>query len=223
MKRYIGYFWRGCLVIAPVAITVYVAWMIIRTVDTLIPIGIPGVGFVVTVLLITLIGFLTSNVVGRTLVSELERALSKVPLVKLLYSSIRDLINAFVGERKRFDKPVAVRFGATGPRALGFVTRQNLPDASLSGMVAVYFPQSYNFAGNLLVVARDQVEPLDLNSVDVMTFIVSGGVSGLGVGQSMDSIPPPSGPLGPIKRGRSADATLLGVGMPGSDPSGKQS
>jgi len=188
MKTLFGYFWRGCLVIAPVAITVYVAWMIIRTVDTLIPIGIPGVGFVVTVLLITLIGFLTSNVVGRTLVSELERALSKVPLVKLLYSSIRDLINAFVGERKRFDKPVAVRFGATGPRALGFVTRQNLPDASLSGMVAVYFPQSYNFAGNLLVVARDQVKPLDLNSVDVMTFIVSGGVSGFGVGESI--LPP---------------------------------
>jgi hypothetical protein len=90
-------------------------------------------------------------------------------------------------------------------------------------MVAVYFPQSYNFAGNLLIVPRDQVEPLELNSVDMMTFIVSGGVSGFGVGQSIDSIPPPSGPLGGIKRGRSADATLLGVGLPGSDPTGKQS
>src|SRR5262245_9375796 len=105
MKRYIGFFWRGCLVIAPVAITVCIASLIVRTVNTLIPNRTPGVSFVVTVLLITLAGFLPPNVVGRTCVTALARALSKVPLVKLLYSSIRDLINAYVGEKKRFDKP----------------------------------------------------------------------------------------------------------------------
>lgn len=217
MKRSIGYFWRGCLVIAPVAITLYVAWTLIKTVDQLLPLGIPGLGFIVTVLIITLIGFLTSNVVGRAVVIGIERALSRVPLVKLLYSSIRDLINAFVGEKKRFDKPVAVDVIPGGPKALGFVTRQTLPIQAMGTLVAVYFPQSYNFAGNVLLVPRERIEPIDASSVDVMAFIVSGGVSGFGVGEKLEP-GPPSGPL--AARGQSASGTLLGVGM--TDPRSKQ-
>lgn len=202
MKQFLRYFLRGCLVLAPLALTLYIAWMVFSTVDQLLPVGVPGLGFVVTVVLITLVGFLTSNVVGKAVLDQTEKLFTRVPLVKLLYTSIRDLINAFVGDKKRFDKPVAVTLlPGSGAVALGFVTRESLhhlaahggaADRALSAHVAVYFPQSYNFAGNLLLVPRDQVQALELPSADVMAFIVSGGVSGMGIGEHGQSLPPPS-------------------------------
>lgn len=199
-KTLLGYFWRGCLVLAPVGITVYIAWMVITTIDRLIPVGIPGLGFVLTLGIITLVGFLTSNVVGKAVVNEAERWLARVPLVKLLYTSIRDLINAFVGDKKRFDRAVMVALVPGGSiKALGFVTRETLTHLEMKSHVAVYFPQSYNFAGNVLLVPREQVETVDAASSDVMAFIVSGGVSGLGIGEHGESVPPSRGPQSPTK------------------------
>ncbi len=190
-NRILSYFWRGCLVLAPVAGTLYIGWLLFSTVDNLMPVGIPGLGFVLTLGLITLVGFLTSNVIGRAAVRQMEKALTRVPLLKLLYTSIRDLINAFVGDKKRFDRPVAVAVvPGSSARALGFVTRETLTSLHMAGHVAVYFPQSYNFAGNLLLVPQELVEPLDVHPTDMMAFIVSGGVSGLGIGEHGESIPP---------------------------------
>ena len=84
--------------------------------------------------------------------------------------------------------PLALTPG--GVRILGFVTRDALHALGMPEHVAVYFPQSYNFAGQLLVVPRDHVEILDVPSSEVMTFIVSGGISGFGRGQSL--VPPPT-------------------------------
>ena len=194
MRILLSYFWRGCLVIAPVSITVYIAWKVVTIFDSFVRVGIPGVGLVLTIILITLVGFLTSNVIGKAVVNEVERFMERVPLIKLLYSSIRDLINAFVGDKKRFDRPVAVAVvpGASA-KALGFITRESLTHLDMRGHVAVYFPQSYNFAGNVLLVPRELVETVDASSADVMTFIVSGGVSGLGIGHKGESIPPSRG------------------------------
>lgn len=208
MKQMLGYFWRGSLVLAPVGITVYIAWVVFTTIDRLLPIGIPGLGFVITVAIITLTGFLTENVVGKAVVREIERWLERVPLLKLIYGSIRDLISAFVGDKKRFDRPVAVKLspGPSALKALGFVTRESLAELDLKGHVAVYFPQSYNFAGNVLLVPREQLERLEASSADVMTFIVSGGVSGFGIAPHGHSIPPPTpaglgpGNTEPLKR-----------------------
>jgi uncharacterized membrane protein len=97
--------------------------------------------------------------------------------VKLIYTSLKDLIDAFVGDKKRFDRPVAVEFPGAG-YALGFITREDLALPGFEGTSAVYFPQSYNFAGNVLLVGRERIRPLDADSSLVMTFIVSGGVSG---------------------------------------------
>jgi uncharacterized membrane protein len=204
MKTLFGYFWRGCLVLLPAAATVYIAFLIFTTIDHMVPIGVPGLGFALTIVVITLGGFLTSNVVGRAVFDIAERWLTSVPLAKLVYTSIRDLINAFVGDKKRFDRPVAVSvLPGSGIRALGFVTRDGLEALGMGDRVAVYFPQSYNFAGNLVVVPRDQVEPLTVSTTDLMTFIVSGGVSGLGI----DPEPLGRSP-GVAPRGR----TLLGIG-----------
>ena len=184
IKRLARYFLRGCLVTAPLGITIYIVWIILSWIDRLLPFPIPGLGLLVTISLITLIGLFTSNVVGRSALDLAENLLQRLPLVKLVYSSIKDLVSAFVGDKRRFDAPVAVSLSANG-KVLGFVTRDGLGRLGMPDYVAVYFPQSYNFAGYLMLVPRTQVEPLDLPSPEVMTFIVSGGVSGFGIGQSM--------------------------------------
>jgi len=191
IKRLARYFLRGCLVTAPLGLTIYLVWQVLSTIDRILPIPVPGVGILATVALITFIGLLTSNVVGKTVLDITESLLQRLPLVKLVYTSIKDLVSAFVGDKRRFDKPVAVSL-AGNMRVLGFVTRDGLGQLGMHEYVAVYFPQSYNFAGYLLLVPRVQVELLDLPSSEVMTFIVSGGVSGFGVGQSM--LPTPSTP-----------------------------
>lgn len=188
--RLLRYFVRGCLVSVPLVITGWVVWTTLTFIDRLLPIGIPGVGIVVTLSLVTLIGLFTSNVVGKRVFQLTDRALSRMPLVKLLYTSIKDLIRAFVGDHKSFDQPAAVALTPGGARILGFVTRDGLHALGMPDFVAVYFPQSYNFAGQLAVVPRDQVELLDAASSEVMTFIVSGGISGFGRGQSL--VPPPT-------------------------------
>ena len=177
------YFVRGALIIVPFALTIYALYFVFVTIDRLLPFDVPGLGLLVTMVTVTLVGFLSSNVIGGTLVDLGEQVLKKVPLVALIYSSIKDLIDAFVGEKRRFDQPVSVALSADGGlRALGFVTRRNLTVLGLHGHVAVYFPQSYNFAGNLVLVPAASVTPVDVPSAELMTFIVSGGVSGLGVG-----------------------------------------
>ena len=177
-KTLLGYFWRGCLVLAPVSITLYIAWLVFTTIDRILPVGVPGVGFVLTLVLITLVGFLTSNVIGKAVVRETEKWLARVPLVKLLYTSIRDLVGAFVGDKKKFDRPVAVAIvPGSKTRALGFVTRESLAQIEMKDCLAVYFPQSYNFAGQLVVVPSDRVTRLTAPSSDVLAFIVSGGVT----------------------------------------------
>jgi uncharacterized membrane protein len=204
MKTLLGYFWRGCLVLVPVAVTVYAAYLVVATFDKLIPLGIPGLGLVLTVLLVTLVGFMTSNVMGHAVVEAVERWLSSLPLLKLVYGSIRDLIEAFVGTKKRFDKPVLLTLvPGSAARVLGFVVRDALDQLGVRDQVAVYVPQSYNFAGSLFIAPRDQIEPLDVASSDLMAFIVSGGLSGLGVEPSQSPKPPRRPPIA---------RTLFGVG-----------
>ncbi len=180
MSRLLNYFLKGIVLLAPLALTLYVCVQLFRTIDGWMGIPIPGVGFLVTVLLITMFGFLASNILSRTVFGLVERVMNRLPFVRLLYSSTRDLLNAFVGEQRRFDKPVLVRlFPASSAQALGFVTQASLERLGLAEHVAVYLPQSYNFAGSLLLYPRDAVTPVALDSADAMAFIVSGGVTAL--------------------------------------------
>jgi uncharacterized membrane protein len=189
LKHIPRYFIRGCLALAPLAVTAYIIYLILTTADQLLPFGFPGMGILSAVLIITVVGFLTSNVIGRGMLEVAERVLTRVPLVKLIYASIKDLIGAFVGDRKSFNQPVSVALVPDrSVRTLGFVTRDGLTALQLPQHVAVYLPQSYNFAGNLLVVPRERVELLAVSSSELMTFIVSGGVSGFGEGRS--TLPP---------------------------------
>jgi uncharacterized membrane protein len=182
MRLFAAYFLRGLVLAAPLAITLYVCWLIFSTVDRWLGLPIPGAGFLATIALVTLLGFLASNLLTRGVVSLLDRLLARLPFVRLLYSATKDLLNAVVGEQRRFDQPVLVSLTPDGAiRAFGFITRDSLASIGLEHDVAVYVPQSYNFAGNLVVVPATRVAPLDRESSEVLTFIVSGGVTGLGV------------------------------------------
>ncbi|MCS6912692.1 MAG: DUF502 domain-containing protein [Myxococcales bacterium] len=193
LRALVTYLLRGALVMVPVALTLYILYWIIGTVDRLLPVGVPGLGLLLTLGLVGLVGFLSSNVLGRALVDAMERFLRRVPLVKLVYSSIRDLVDAFVGDKRRFDRPVLVRLTPDGSlRLVGFVTRDGLAVLGLPGHVAVYLPQAYNFAGNLVLVPRQQVDPLMVPSGELMSFVISAGVSGLGAAP-----PAPAGCLAP--------------------------
>ncbi len=172
-------FFEGLLILVPVVMTLYVAWLVLQTVDGWLNIPIPGVGFLVTVGLITLTGRYASTVFVQKVLDRMEAVLIRAPFVKLVYTSLKDLIAAFMGEKRRFDQPVLVSIAPNSQgEAVGFVTRTDLEFLGLLDHVAVYFPQSYNFAGHLLVFPREQVRPLEAESADVMAFIVSGGVSG---------------------------------------------
>ena len=172
-------FLRGLVVVVPLAVTVWALWAGFLAIDRLLRLPVPGAGFAVALALVVLVGFLASNFVTRRLLQLVERILDQLPLLKLLHTSLKDLMSAFVGEKRRFNKPVMVDLAADGHvRALGFVTRGSMERFGCPDSVAVYFPQAYNFAGQLVVVPGSAVKPVAIDAAEAMAFIVSGGVTG---------------------------------------------
>jgi uncharacterized membrane protein len=190
MKQLLKYFLRGLVLVAPIGITVYICYVAFVAIDRLLPTPVPGAGFLIMVAAVTLFGFLASNLLARSVLSIVERLLERLPFVRLLYSSTRDLLNAFVGEKRRFDKPVLISLEPGGNvKAFGFLTQESLELIGMPGHAAVYLPQSYNFAGQVLVVPRAQITMLSAPSSDVMAFIVSGGVSGIAARRDVVAAP----------------------------------
>jgi uncharacterized membrane protein len=178
LNKISNYFFQGLVFLAPIGITAYVFYKAFVFIDGLLPFPYPGVGFLITLVGVTLLGFLTSNFLTRSIFQLLDRLLTRMPFVRLLHSSLKDVLTAFVGERRRFDKPVVVELiPGSGVKAFGFMTRDSLEQFQMQDQVAVYFPQSFNFAGSVLVYPRAQVTPLNTDSARLMAFIVSGGIT----------------------------------------------
>ncbi|MFH1228388.1 MAG: DUF502 domain-containing protein [Planctomycetota bacterium] len=181
MRKILGYFVNGLLFIVPIAVTVYALYLVFNWVDGLLHIPLPGVGFVATILLVTAVGYLLPGFFGRSVLNLIDSAFKHIPLIKLVYTSIKDLTGAFTGDKKMFDRPVLVSLlPESNAKVLGFITRDDLAELGLDlkDHVAVYMPQSYNFSGNLIIVHKDQITPINKNGPEVMKFIVSAGISG---------------------------------------------
>lgn len=182
MKWLVNNFLKGSLVLVPIVVTAYAVWWVVWTADRLVeqvlPLPMPGLGLVLAVAGITAIGAVASNVVGRRVVGGIEWLFRRLPVVRLLYDALKDFVGAFVGDKRGFDRPALVEL-APGVRVLGFVTCEAFDDPRLSEQVAVYLPQSYNFAGNLVIVPRDRVQPIVASGPELLAFVVSGGVAGL--------------------------------------------
>lgn len=178
MRRLAGYFIRGLVITAPLALTIYVCYSIITAIDGWIPVNVPGLGFALTIALITVVGALGSNVLTDGIVGLVDRVLEKLPFVRLLYGTAKDFFEAFAGEKKRFDSAVMVTlYPGSEAKALGFMTRKDVSMFGLTDHVAVYLPHSYAFTGQLVLVPAEHVTLVDAGSAELMTFIVSGGVT----------------------------------------------
>ena len=107
--------------------------------------------------------------------------MDKAPIIKTVYTSVQDLVAAFVGQKKKFNQPVLVKLTKdSNLEKPGFITRESLDLLGIpKGKVAVYLPHSYAWSGNLFIVPEDQVTPLSISASEMMKFIVSGGVSSL--------------------------------------------
>lgn len=176
------YFLRGLLLVVPLALTLYIIVISIRWLDGLIPFTVPGLGLLIILGSITIFGYLGSTFLAQPVFRFFENIMVRLPLVRIIYTSLRDLVSAFVGDHKKFNKPVIVDLFPDGAmKRVGFVTRENTDFLGANGYVAVYFPHSYNISGNLILVPREQVQPVDLSSTEIMKFVVSGGVSGVGM------------------------------------------
>ena len=178
MSRLLNYFFRGLIILAPAVVTVYVFWLIFSTVDKWMGLPVPGAGIAVTIALITLFGFLTSSVLARWVLGLMDSVFKRLPLVRLVYTSTRDLLDAFVGEKRRFDRPVVVTTSADGiEKAFGFVTTEAMTRFGLDDHVTVYLPFSYTFTGVIRIYPARNVKPLATDSAELMAFVVSGGVT----------------------------------------------
>jgi uncharacterized membrane protein len=178
VRRLLSYFLRGLVFVAPIAVTLYVCVRIFTTIDGWLGFPIPGLGFVVTVAVITLVGFLGSTILATSILSSLDTAVNRLPGVRLLYSSTKDLLSAFVGDHRRFDAPVLVPAGGSGgAKALGFITQESLAALGLAGYVTVYLPFSYSLSGRLILYPVSEVTRVTAFSPDTLAFIVSGGVT----------------------------------------------
>ncbi|MGZ7041604.1 MAG: DUF502 domain-containing protein [Thermoanaerobaculia bacterium] len=171
-------FLRGLIIVVPIAVSLYVVYRAFVAADALLPMRIPGLGIVIVFAGIVVMGAIASNFVIGKLLQVTELVFTRAPLVRIIYAAIRDLLEAFVGDKKRFDRPVAVSLTGSGDlMTLGFVTQDDLTFLSLPGHVAVYLPFSYSMAGSVIVVPAARVRPLPSDSASVMALIVSGGVS----------------------------------------------
>ncbi len=171
-------FLRGLVIVVPIALTIYILWESFIRLDRLLAMPFPGLGLLILLVGTVLIGALASNIVGRNLLRLTEAVFTRAPIVRIIYAALKDLLEAFVGDKKRFDKPVSVSLTASADvRALGFVTQDDLAFLSLPGDVAVYLPFSYSVAGAMVIVPRERVTRLEVNSAGIMALVVSGGVS----------------------------------------------
>ncbi|MDR9418173.1 DUF502 domain-containing protein [Gracilimonas sp.] len=186
MKTILNYFFRGMLVILPVTATVYLVYITLVSINNLFndlfyswfDLEIPGLGILTGFFAITLVGFILTQKYARPLLHLFEKLLAKTPLVNIVYASLKDLTEAFVGDKKKFTKPVSIEFSEPGGmKRLGFITEESLGQFGLRDEVAVYCPHSYNFSGNLYIVPKEKVTPIKTDSTNFMRFIVSGGVT----------------------------------------------
>jgi len=183
-RRLLSYFFQGLLVVVPTALTIYAITASIKWLDGLIQLPFPGLGLLIIVSAIGLIGIISSNLLSHRILDFLEGLIIKIPLVGIIYSSSKDLIDAFVGDKKKFNQAVLVTENeAAGIQKLGFITQEDLSSMGLPGKIAVYMPHSYAFSGVLIIVPKDKVVPLKAPRADIMKFIVSGGVSGKNIAE----------------------------------------
>ncbi len=187
MKKLINYLLQGLLYIAPLGITGYIIYISFTFIDGILEeflfkffeVKIPGLGVLTLIIFLIFVGFLGRTIIAKPIKLIFKKIIENIPLLNFMYSALNDLFSAFVGKEKRFNQPVLVKVNLiSNLEKLGFITEENLEVLDEKNKVAVYFPHSYNFSGELFIVPRENIKALKMNSSDVMKFIVSAGLMG---------------------------------------------
>jgi len=187
LKNAIGHFVQGLIVIVPFAITVFVFYKVLDTVHSTFhfvgvivhPLLDPFIILVAIVLAIYIIGRISAILLFTPMYHRIEKDIERVPLIRIVYTSVKDMMSAFVGSKRRFNRPVLVTIDKVNNiKQMGFITQEDLSTMNIeAGYVAVYMPFSYGFSGKLLIMPKENVVAVDASATEVMKFIVSGGVT----------------------------------------------
>ncbi|HVG14996.1 MAG TPA: DUF502 domain-containing protein [Chitinophagaceae bacterium] len=190
ISKLFQYFLQGLLVIAPVTITLYAIYWIVSSIDSLIPLFTVrsgdgnyhvqnyGLGFLLIIISVCLVGYLSSFFIKLKMFSLFETFMSKTPGIRFIYSTVKDFFEAFAGEKKKFNKPVLANIDDNDVWRVGFITQLEMHDFGFDNYVAVYIPASYSIAGNVYLLPGNRVKPItNINATDAMKFAISGGVT----------------------------------------------
>jgi len=188
-RRFINYFLQGLLYISPLGITLFILYGLFGFFDGFLRsslqswfgVDIPGLGLVIIVAFVTLLGYVGQTVIAQPAKSYISNILKQTPFLQTIYTAAKDFIEAFLGKEKKFVHPVLVKLSSSFDlERIGFVTQTDLSELKAKDKVAVYFPQSYTFAGDMFIVPAENVTPLDISPKDAMKFAVTGGVAKVG-------------------------------------------
>lgn len=187
MKKLINYLLQGLLYLAPLGITAYIIYATFTFTDSVsqkilayfFDFKIPGLGVLSLIIFLIFVGFLGRTIIARPLKNIFNRIINRIPFLNFIYNAFNDLFSAFVGKEKKFNQPVLVKVNLNSDlEKLGFITEENLEFLKEKDKVAVYFPHSYNFSGELFIVPKNNIKPINNSSSEVMKFIVSAGLAG---------------------------------------------
>jgi uncharacterized membrane protein len=197
LGRLRAYFLTGVIVTAPISITIFLVWKFLTFLDThvagllparynpenYLPFSLPGLGFLLILAFLTLVGMLTAGLAGRTLVRLGERLLSRMPVVRGVYGTLKQIFETVLAQKSRsFREVVLVEYPRRGVGAIGFVTgptRGEIQAYSGEELVNVFVPTTPNpTSGFLLFVPKGELIHLDMSVEDGIKMVISGGIVG---------------------------------------------
>lgn len=195
LKKLFQYFLQGLIILAPIIITIYAVTAFFNFIDNILPNvagrllpewfrsgsdsqRIPGIGFILVVLTVVAVGYISSSFIIGRLVDLFDQVLDRTPGIRIIYTTVKDFFEAFAGNKRKFNKAVLVSVQERDVWQIGFITRQETQQFGLDEYVAVYIPKSYALAGQLYLVKKERIRILtDISSADAMKFAISGGVT----------------------------------------------
>jgi uncharacterized membrane protein len=198
-------FFQGVVLLAPIGVTIWVVVSLFNWVDNFLPNllnvlfpvkfaavngqipKVTGLGFVVAIGLVLLVGWLSSLFFVERLVSIFDKVLEKTPGIKIIYSSVKDFLEAFAGNKKKFDVPVLVNVDAAEVWRIGFITQENAVHFGMNEYLTVYVPHSYAISGITYIVPPTKIKklPKGISASEAMKYVVSGGVTTMEEAEAM--------------------------------------
>jgi uncharacterized membrane protein len=180
LRKIFRFFIQGLIIIAPIAITIYALYWLFDKIDGILRpfLNIPGLGFVIIIVFVILVGWVSSNFLMGSFISFFDQWMERTPGIKFIYTSTKDFFEAFAGDKRKFNKAVLANVFSEDVWIVGFLTDEEMKKFELGAdKVAVYVPQSYNFAGQLYILPRIKVRKIEhITAGEAMKYAITGGV-----------------------------------------------